>query len=318
MSLSSSKLMSFFLSRQLLLKLLLIVIVGISALIIVFIMRAQPAPVHPYFESDAERPLVIAHRGGACLRPENTLAAFAYSNEIGADILEMDVRRTADDQLVVMHDATVDRTTDGNGAVSSRALAEIRRLDAGFRWSPTCERFTSADDGDHPFRGKGITVPTLKEVFELFPSKRMVIEIKQGEPESVAEKLGSSIRQHERAKTTLVASVNHATLALFRAQCADVATSASTNEARDFLALRYTHLTAAYSPAFQALQVPPMLGNLPIVTREFIEAAHNRNLVVHPWTINDPQDMRRFLNMGVDGIITDRPDLLLQIIREHD
>jgi glycerophosphoryl diester phosphodiesterase len=227
----------------------------------------------------------------------------------------MDVRRTADDQLVIIHDATLDRTTTGSGAVNTLTLAEIKRLDAGFHFSPTGAKVVVSNERDFPYRGKGVSVPTLEEVFETFPAKRILIEIKKGEPVWVAEKLCATIRQHERTQTTLVASVNHATLTLFRARCAEVATSASADEARDFLALRFAHLTAAYSPAFHALQVPPMLGDLPIITREFVNAAHARNLRVHPWTINDEQEMRRLLDMKVDGIITDRPDILIELLR---
>ena len=313
-----AKPMTLTLSRRRLLKsLALIAIVGI-AFIIVLIMRAEPAYTHPFFESDAAgRPLVIAHRGGAGLRPENTLAAFAYADEIGADVLEMDVRRTADNQLVVIHDATLDRTTTGSGAVNTLTVAEIKRLDAAFRFSPTGAKVVVSNERYFPFRGKGISVPTIEEVFESFPTKRILIEIKKSEPVWVAEKLCATIRRHDRTRTTLVASVNHATLTLFRARCAEVATSASAYEARNFLALRFVHLTAAYSPAFHALQVPPALGNLPIITREFVRAAHARNLVVHPWTINDEQEMRRLLDTGVDGIITDRPDILIQLMRNH-
>lgn len=308
--------MSFIPSRRRLLQSLAIIIVGVFTLFSVIIMRAEPARSHPYFETDAAgRPLVIAHRGGAGLRPENTLAAFTHADEIGADILEMDVRRTADGELVIIHDASVDRTTNGTGAVGTLTLAEIKRLDAGYRWSQAVERFTTFEDGDHPFRGKGISVPTLEEVFESFPTNRILIEIKTEEPEGVADKLCAAIRRHARTQTTLVASVNDATLTRFRIGCPEVATSASSDEARNFLALRFTHLTAAYSPAFHALQVPPNLGKLPIITREFIEAAHARNLVVHPWTINEAQDMRRLLDLDVDGIITDRPDLLIELLR---
>lgn len=310
--------MKFIPSRRRLLQSLAVIIVCVSALLIILVMRAEPALTHPYFESDGGRPLVIAHRGGASLRPENTLAAFAHADEIGADILEMDVRRTADDELVIIHDATVDRTATGSGAVNTLTLAEIKQLDAGFRFSPTNAKVVISNEVDFPYRGKGVTVPTLEEVFGSFPTKRILIEIKKGEPEWVADKLCASIRRHERTLTTLVASVNDATLTRFRAQCAEVATSASSDEARNFLALRFTHLTAAYSPAFHALQVPPNLGKLPIITREFVEAAHSRNLLVHPWTINDEQEMRRLLDLGVDGIITDRPDLLIELLRKQN
>jgi len=132
---------------------------------------AEPAPRHPFFDA-ARTPEVIAHRGGAALRPENTLAAFLHAVEVGADILEMDLRVTADREIVVMHDATVERTTDGRGAVAALTLAELRKLDAGYRWTP--------DGGaSFPYRGRGIRAPALEEVFRRLPNARMNLEMKQ-------------------------------------------------------------------------------------------------------------------------------------------
>lgn len=275
---------------------------------VVFRMSARRPSAHPYF-APVGRPLVIAHRGGARLRPENTLLAFAHAAELGVDVLELDVRRTKDGALVVIHDPTIDRTTDGTGAVSSYTLAELQRFDAGFR-------FTTPDASDFPYRGRGVTISTLDEVFARHSSVRYIIEIKSGESSDVPASLCETIRAHKLTDGALVASVSAELLHGFRRSCPEVATSAHADEARDFLALSYTKLGATYSPEFYALQVPLAVGDgLPIVTRGFVEAAHERNLQVHPWTINDESEMRRLLDIGVDGIITDRPDVLLDILR---
>jgi len=114
-----------------------------------------PEPGHAFFRDEKPGVQVIAHRGGAGLRPENTLAAFQHAAQLGADVLEMDLRVAADGAIVVMHDATVERTTDGAGAVASLKLAELKRLDAGYRWSP--------DGGaTFPYRGRGVRVPALQ------------------------------------------------------------------------------------------------------------------------------------------------------------
>lgn len=286
------------------------VVALITCSIIVFRMSARRASAHPYFTSIA-RPIVIAHRGGARLRPENTLPAFAHAAELGVDVLELDVRRTKDGALVVIHDPTIDRTTDGAGAVGSYTLAELRQFDAGFR-------FTTLDASDFLYRGRGVRIPTLDEVFAAHTSARFVVEIKSGELSDLPAQLCETIRAHGMTQKTLVASVDADLLEGFRRACPEVATSAHADEARDFLALGYTKLAATYSPAFHALQVPPVIGGgVPVVTRGFVKAAHERNLQVHPWTINDADEMRRLLDIGVDGIITDRPDVLLDILRER-
>ena len=126
--------------------------------------------------------VILAHRGGSLLAPENTVEAFTQGLASGADALEMDVQATADGVLVVMHDTTVDRTTDGKGAVAEMTLAEIQALDAGFRFTP--------DEGKaFPFRGKGIVVPTFQSVLEQFPNTRLSVELKATDPAVVAEAL---------------------------------------------------------------------------------------------------------------------------------
>ncbi|HEV2707676.1 MAG TPA: glycerophosphodiester phosphodiesterase [Pyrinomonadaceae bacterium] len=264
------------------------------------------APVREFFRREARRPLVIAHRGGAGLWPENTIYAFERASELGVDVLELDVRASADGQLVVIHDERVERTTDGAGAVSALTLNELKRLDAGFRWTPDGGR-------TFPLRGQGLTVPTLAEVFERFPHARFNIEPKQQTP-SVVAPLCRLLRERGMTASVLVASFRAAVMDEFRSTCTEVATSASTGEATRFLALYKTGLGDSFSPSMSALQVPEYAGGVQVLTRGFVEAAHRRGLEVHAWTINDAGDMRRLLDVGVDGIITDYPDRLLQLL----
>lgn len=271
----------------------------------VLVMSAQPIADHPFF-TEVSRPLVIAHRGGAGLRPENTMPAFGHAVAMGVDVLEMDVHSTRDSVLVLMHDQTVDRTTDGTGPIKSLSFEELRKLDAAYRWSI---------DGNQtfPFRGQGITVPTLEEVFTAFPTTRLNIEIKQTEP-SLIKPLCRMIRDFRMTNRVLVASFHAEALTEFRRECREVATSASGDEVRLFLTLSTTALAATYSPAAQAMQVPEYGGRLHLLTQSFIDTAHRRNLQVHAWTINEMDDMRRLTAMNVDGIITDRPDRLLKLL----
>ncbi|HVF43690.1 MAG TPA: glycerophosphodiester phosphodiesterase [Pyrinomonadaceae bacterium] len=268
--------------------------------------KGVPAAGHKYFANDSGRTLVIAHRGGAGLWPENTLYAFERAAAMGVDVIETDVRATKDGELVLFHDDNVNRTTGGAGPVGALTLAELKRLDAAYRFS--------ADGGrSFPLRGQGVTVPTLREVFEALPRMRFNIEPKRGAP-SLAAPLCRLIRERGMTDRVLVASFTGGTLADFRRECPEIASSASTGEVASFLSLQEAGLADSYSPAMQALQVPERAGVLRLLTRDFVEAAHGRNLRVHAWTINDEGDMRRLVEMGVDGVMTDYPDRLLRVL----
>jgi len=260
---------------------------------------------HKFF-AQTKRPLAIAHRGGAGLWPENTMYAFERAAALGVDVLEIDVRSTADGVLVVLHDAAVERTTSGRGRVNELSLARLEELDAGYRWSPDGGR-------SFPLRGQDITVPTLREVFDAFPDLRFNIEPKQAQP-SLAAPLCQMIRDAHVAERAMVGSFNDSVLEEFRRECPEVATSASTAEVSKLLAMSKVGLDISYSPVMQALQVPEMAGGLRVLSKRFVDAAHARNLEVHAWTVNEVEDMRRLLDMGVDGIMTDYPDQLLSLL----
>ncbi len=270
--------------------------------------KGEPAVSRPVFQqSDSARPLVIAHRGGAGISPENTLFAFERARDLGVDIIELDVRRTSDGTLIVLHDADVRRTTDKEGPVAEMTLEQVKKLDAGFRFSPDGGR-------SFPFRAKGIGIPTLREVFAALPGMKFNIEPKQQTPLS-AQLLCELIREYKLSDKTVVGSFNQTILDEFRRVCPEVATSAGPSEASRFLAYYKTGLSESYSPLMQALQIPEYLGSVRVVTKEFVEAARGRNLKVHVWTVNETADMQRLLENGVDGIMTDYPDRLLNIIR---
>jgi glycerophosphoryl diester phosphodiesterase len=278
----------------------------------VVVLLARPASHHAFFAEAQQQPLVMAHRGGKGLWPENTLYAFEQAAAMGVDVLEMDIHSTADGVPVVIHDGTVDRTTSGIGPVKAFTLAELKTLDAGYNWSP--------DDGKtFPYRGQAITVPTLEEVLAAFPTMPMNIEIKrtgseeQTEP-SLAAQLCKMLRDLDRTDQVLVASFHEETMNEFRRECPEVATAATQNEVITLFVTSKALLEAAYSPAAQAVQVPEDRGGLHLLTPRFVDASHHRNLQVHAWTINDVDDMQRLLTLGVDGIITDYPDRLMELL----
>ncbi len=270
------------------------------------VTTGKPAEAKMIFAKETPRTLVFAHRGGGGLFPENTLEAFKYSANLGVDVLELDIHSTSDGKIVVMHDAEVDRTTDGSGRVSEMTFENLRKLDAGFQ-------FSSDGGKNFPFRGKGITVPTLDEVFDAFPEMTFNIEPKQQTP-SIIKPLCSSLRERKMTGKVIVGSFRQEVIDEFRAECPEVATSASPAEVSQFLAMYKTGLGESYTPPMQALQIPENIGYLNIVSKDFVETAHKLNLKVHVWTINETDDMQRLLDTGVDGIMTDYPDRLLKLL----
>jgi len=190
-------------------KILVGILLLLIALAILGAILAKPAQSHLFYAETEQRPLVIAHQGGNGQWPSNTFFAFDKAASLGVDMLEMDLHITADNVLVLMHDETVDRTTDGVGTIEEMTLAELKQLDAGYRWS--------IDDGQtFPYRNQGITVPTLEELFQAFPDVPMNIELKYTEKD-MAPFFCTLIRQHEMADKILVASFHDDAMQSFRA-----------------------------------------------------------------------------------------------------
>ncbi len=266
----------------------------------------QSAPDHPSSENIQRRPLVMAHRGGAGLWPENTMYGFERAVALGVDVLETEIYSTGDGVLVLSHDSTVDRTTNGSGPISAFTLEELKTLDAGYSW-------TSDAGQTFPFRGQGITVPTLEEVFTRFPTMRMNIDLKQVEP-CLAVKLCEMIRTFHMTDKVMVASFQSKSLKRFRRECPEIPTSASVNEVSIFFAMNLVYLGASFKTTARALQVPEYRYGFRVLTKRFIDTAHRLDLKVDAWTINEVETMQRLLNLGVDGIITDYPDRLLALL----
>jgi len=273
-----------------------------------FKRRSKPAPNHPFLTLPT--PLVMAHRGGQGLWPANTIHAFQRATELGVDILEMDIHLTKDGTLVVRHDPTVDATTDGSGLIADLTLGEIKALDAGYTWT--------ADKGQtFPYRERGITIPTLEEVLSAFPNMRLNIDIKPEDP-TIVPKFAEMLQDYNRLESVLVASFHDSQLKYFRRLCPQVATAAGVQETRSLYLLNTLKLGSIYQARAIAFQPPEYQGRLHIVTQRFVRAAHVHNMQVHPWTVNDVDDMRRLLNWRVDGLITDYPDRLMDLLGRGD
>lgn len=244
----------------------------------------------------AARP-IIAHRGASGHAPENTLAAFQLAIEEGAEAIELDVRISADGVPVVLHDPTLDRTTDLAGPVALRPLAELRRADAGARFS--------ADGGrTFPWRGRGIGIPTLGEVLETFPDLALLIEIKEPEAQHAVRQL---LLGRGAAGRCLVASELAAALDAF--QEPPFLVGASRPDIAG-LWLRAALRLPLKPVRYRALSVPERYRGLTVATGAFVRAARRLGCPVHVWTVNDPGRARRLWATGVAGILTDFPGVI--------
>jgi glycerophosphoryl diester phosphodiesterase len=255
-------------------------------------------------------PRLFGHRGAAAVLPENTLPSFRRAMDDGARYLELDVHCTADGHVVVIHDATVDRTTNGTGPVSAFSLPELRRLDAGYHFR--------AADGGLSARGLGMTVPTLREVVDASGDRRLNIEVKPADP-AVAERVVELLVSWGAAGRVLLATARDDVMAGLRPLCArhQIPTSFAAGEVAEFVARVGEGRLRHYRPPGRALQVPPEWHGIEIVTAVTVSAAHALGIEVHVWTINAAAEMERLLALGVDGIMTDLPALGRETIARH-
>jgi glycerophosphoryl diester phosphodiesterase len=286
-----------------------IILVILLALVILTIV--MPGARETVYYRDIKRPLVIAHQGGDGIRPGDTMPAFENAVAIGADVLEMDAHITKDSQIVLMHDEKVDRTTDGSGLIEDLTLDQLKQLDAAYKW-------TNDDGHTFPYRGQGIQVPTLEELFQQFPKMRYVIEIKLTQ-NPIDKPLCKLIRDHNMQDKVVIASFHDVAMQNFRATCPEVATSASRGEVTKFVLLGKAFLSGLVAPKYESIQPPydPAESlNIRIMTKRFIREAHAKNLAVEPWTVDDPALMKQYIEWDVDGIMTDRPDLMLEVLKK--
>src|SRR5918997_87222 len=261
--------------------------------------------------TDLGWPVNLAHRGASGLAPENTLEAFRLAVEAGAGGLELDVHLTRDGHVVVIHDPTLDRTTNTSGAVAGMTWEKVREADAGYNFSP--------DGGaTHPYRGLGLRIPTLAEVLRGFPGVVLNIDLKADRPgiEAAVLKL---LRDSGAEGRALVVSSRMGAVRRFRGLSRGrISTGASRTETGVFFLLARLRAERLLRPAYDALQVPLRHWGVPLVTRRFTDAAHASHVRVDAWTINEEGEMRRLLDLGVDVIMTDRPATLADVMGERE
>lgn len=266
-----------------------------------------PSPTDAVANPFADHPILaggfanVAHRGGALLWPEETLLALGNAIDAGADMLEVDVWQSSDGVLVLMHDDTVERTTDGVGSVRELDWATLSGLDAGYR-------FTTDGGATYPYRGTGVTVARLEDALAAHPDALWSIEIKQQDPPIVGPLL-ELLDAAGALDRVVIGSFYDPAIAEVRAARPDVLTSMGTTEGLSFF---YAD-EADYEPPAWYLAAPTSLGDI-VLDEATITKAHRFGVAVHVWTVNDPTEMQTFLDWGVDGIITDDPVALGALI----
>jgi glycerophosphoryl diester phosphodiesterase len=272
----------------------------------------------------SRRVIGFAHQGGAKEAPASTLFAIRRAIELGATAIELDVHATADRHLVVCHDATLDRTTNGRGAIAEKTLEEIGALDNAYYFLPGLDCVPDRPSSDYPLRGRApadptLTVATLEEVLEEFPGVVLNLDIKQTAPrvEPYEALLASMLRDHGRGDDVIVASFLDTATDAFSKIAPEIATSAGSIAVAEFYRAMIEGSEIPTSVTRHvALQVPATHGDITVVDQRFVDTAHAVGLAVHVWTIDDPVEMARLVGLGVDGIISDRPSVLLPLLSE--
>jgi glycerophosphoryl diester phosphodiesterase len=274
---------------------------------------------NPWLE---RRVLAYAHRGGAREAPSNTIWAMRRAVALGATALEMDVHPTADGHLVVCHDPTVERTTNGSGSISGLTLAQVQSLDAAYWFVPGHEVAPGRPAEDYPLRGRApddpeLRVPTLGEVLDAFPGVLLNIDIKQTAPsvEPYEEALARMLIDHGRSDDVIVTSFHDAALVAFSAAAPTLATSAGLVAVAGFWRA-VQDCTPPPAMTHAAIQVPIDFEGATIVDERFVQSAHAAGAAVHVWTIDDRSEMGRLVALGVDGIMSDVPSVLVPTIAE--
>lgn len=279
-------------------------------LLFVFIPERE---VHPFF-THHDGPLNIAHQGGNHLAPSSTIAAFDNAVEIGAHVLEYDLHITKDGYLALIHDPTVDRTTDGTGVVAEMSLSEVQALDAGYS-------FKDFND-EHSYRGQGLYIPDQREMFERYPDMLHLIEVKDTNPyermDEIILTLWGLVEEYNMQDKVLIASFDSFILdRVDELTNRQAATGGGKRETTYFVVAHKFFLKPFYFPKVDSFQLPLSQAGFDLTDKKLIRGAERLNQQVYYWTINDKETMLMLLEKGAHGIITDRPDLLQEALEEH-
>lgn len=266
---------------------------------------------NPFIISEDESPWVIAHGGSKALWPENTMMAFKGSMELGVDALEMDVNITKDGILITHHDETLDRMSDGEGKVADFTFSELTAFNFG-------DGFTNTE-GETPYKGQLVPVTALEEVIVAYPTTPLIIEIKNSEElgELAADELIRLIDNYGIKEHTIIASFSDDVLAYIDSETdGSYMVSAPEKQARRFVISTKSGLGILHWPKSMAAQLPMESSGFNLAKKRIVKSAHRHNMAVHYWTINDKDDMKLLIELGADGLITDRPDLMKEVLSD--
>ena len=264
---------------------------------------------HPVLER-LSKPVTIAHQGGNKIYPDESLLAFTNAINMGIQVIEFDIHRTKDGIIVINHDQTIDRLTNGTGLIREMSWVELQQVDGAYNWSP--------DGFTYPYRDKGIKILSLIEMMDAFPQQLYDIEIKQHDP-PLEKDLCDLLRKYGvAADQAIVASFRDETLARFHDICPEVAISLPVNQGTVLYILSRVGLERLLPLDAVVAQLPTtfstILGQLEL-DRRYIEAFAKGDRQVWVWTVNDSIEMKRLVKMGAHGIITDRPDILMDFVQ---
>jgi glycerophosphoryl diester phosphodiesterase len=248
--------------------------------------------------------------------------AFRRALQIGANALEMDLHASSDRRLIVCHDETVDRTSDGSGEIASRTLEELRLLDNAYWFVPGEDAVRDHPDDAYTMRGRApgddtLVLATLDEVLEAFPGVIINIDIKRTDPvvEGYEELIAAALAEAGRTDDVIVTSFHDSALEKFKTLAAEVSTAAGPTDTALFTrAARNGDEIPDSVLRHVALQVPTAFYNTQIVDQRFVDVAHEHGLAVHVWTIDDPLEMAHLVDLGVDGVMTDKPSILTEVL----
>ena len=264
---------------------------------------------HPVLER-LSKPVTIAHQGGNKIYPDESLLAFTNAINMGIQVIEFDIHRTKDGIIVINHDQTIDRLTNGTGLIREMSWVELQQVDGAYNWSP--------DGLTYPYRDKGIKILSLIEMMDAFPQQLYDIEIKQHDP-PLEKDLCDLLRKYGvAADQAIIASFRDETVARFHDICPEVAISLPVNQGTVLYILSRIGLERLLPLDAVVAQLPTTfstkLGKLEL-DRRYIEAFSKGDRQVWVWTVNDSIEMKRLVNMGAHGIITDRPDILMDFVQ---
>lgn len=256
-------------------------------------------------------PKVLAHRGDSIFFPENTMPAFLSAESLGVDVIETDVHISADNRVVIWHDDSLERVSNYKGKINEFTYEQLKQIDPGYN-------FTRDNGASYPFRNKGLQIIELQELLERLPNMRFNIDLKTLSTELVKKTI-EILKATSSIERVCIGSFHNENIKLIRELCPNIITSFSPGEIKKYIIqhkLRLFWLHKNFKA--KSFMVPERHGKINIVTKSFIKAIHKKGLYIHVWTINNEKEMRRLLDLGVDGIFTDHPKRLINLIYNRD